>query len=227
MRDVNLMIGVPSQANWSAKNSASFALMLVHLAFPQKNYKHQFYFWNERGSILPQLRQNLVDKALSGGATHLLMIDSDQTFPEYLPTEWLEADYPVIAANVATKSVPTWPTARREGNGLAGVPVYSDVAKERFEKIWRVGTGIMMLSREVLEAIPRPAFTPYWHKELDKYVYEDWVLCEHIERAGFPIRVDNKLSLQVGHVGEFEFTHDHVAMSRRANAQAQSEKEAA
>lgn len=223
MRELNLMIGVPSMGTWQAKTSCCFALTLVALAFPKKEFKHQFFFWNEKGSILPQLRQNLVDKALKGGASHLLMIDSDMTWPEYLPEQWMAADYPVIAANCPTKSMPCWPTARNKGSTLAGNPVYSDVASERFSKVWRVGTGIMMLRRDVLEALPRPAFTPYWHEEKDGYVYEDWVLAEHLERLGIPIRVDNKLSMEVGHDGAYEFTWDHILMTRKS----QQAKEAA
>jgi hypothetical protein len=206
--------------DWRAKMALCFAQMMVHLAFPQKAYKHTLAWSNQRGSILPQLRQNLIDKALEGGATHLLFIDSDMTFPPEIATDWLEADYPVLAANCPTKSIPSWPTARLKDSTIAGTPLYSDVGAGRFQKVWRVGTGIMMLRRDVLEKLPRPAFTPYWHQEKDGYVYEDWALCEHIEAAGFPIRVDNKLSLEVGHDGAMEYTWDHITMSRKAKAAA-------
>ena len=204
-------------SEWKAQMALSMSFMLVSLSYPVREFKHTWSLQNTRGSILPQLRQNLVDHALENGATHLLMIDSDQTFPHNLAIDWLKEDRPVIAANVATKTMPSWPTARKKVGGLAGTPIYSDVANQRFEKVWRVGTGVVMLRRDVLEKLPRPAFTPYWHKELDKYVFEDWVLMEHIEAAGFDIVVDHKMSQEIGHIGDYEFTHKHVGMTRRAD----------
>lgn len=207
-------------SEWKAQTSLSFALLCVRLCYPDRRFQHQFFFDNQRGSILPQLRQNLVDKALKEGASHLLFIDSDMTFPDMLANEWMAEDRPVIAANCSTKSMPAYPTARAKG-GKTGVPAYSDVTAQRFGEIWRVGTGVMMIRRDVLEALPRPAFTPYWHTELDRYVFEDWVMVEHIERAGFPIVIDHEMSLHIGHIGDYEFTHNHIAMSRRAEAAAE------
>lgn len=217
MRKVHLLVGIPSMSSWNALMAQSYSLMMLHLANADPRFQHTYAWHNARGSILPQLRQNIVDRALKEGATHLLFIDSDQTFPHMIANEWIAEDRPVIAANIATKSMPSNPTARQKGTGT-GVPTYCDVAPERFQKVWRVGTGVMMLRRDVLEALPRPAFTPYWSVEADSYVFEDWVLCEHIERAGFPIVVDNEMSKQIGHCGDFEFDYTHVAMSRRVRA---------
>lgn len=216
-KQFKLMIGIPSMAEWKAKTSLSIGLLMVNLAFPQKEYDHHYIVQNERGSILPQLRQGLVDKALKENATHLLMIDSDMTFPETLATDWMREDFPVIAANCPTKSVPCHPTARYF-DGKTGAAVYSDLATQRYERVWRVGTGIMMLRRDALEALPRPCFTPYWHEEQDRYVYEDWKLCEHLEALDIPIRVDHQVSMEVGHIGDYEFKHSHVAVTRKQKA---------
>lgn len=206
---------------WKAQTALCMGFMLSSLSQRHPEFRHTWSLQNVRGSILPQLRQNLVDHALESKATHLLMIDSDMTFPQNLAFEWLKADRPVIAANCPTKTMPCWPTARQFGPG-AGSVIYSEGAADRFERVWRVGTGIVMLRRDVLEKLPRPAFTPYWSEALDSYVFEDWVMMEHIEKLGFDIVVDHEMSQEVGHIGDYEFTHKHIGMTMRANAHAEA-----
>lgn len=210
-KDVKLLIGIPSTGTWSGDMGLSFVLMVHMLTC----YAVPFHIQQERGSILPQLRQNLLDRAIKDGATHLLFIDSDQTFPHELGVRWLQKDFPVVAANIATKAFPSNPTARQEGNRK----VFSDAAADPFEKVWRVGTGLMMLKREAFVQLPKPAFEQRWREESGTFQGEDWTLCEHLEALGIPIRVDHALSLQVGHVGFETYTHDHVVLSRRMEAE--------
>lgn len=209
--DVKLLIGIPSQGYWEPEFGMSLMLMTHHMTCAALN----FYVQNERGSILPQLRQNLVDMALENEVTHLLFIDSDQTFPPELPLEWLSVKRPVIAANIATKARPCYPTAKKMIGGVPQ-PHYSDVASERFSKVGRVGTGIMMLDIETLQKLPKPAFRPGWHEELKTYIGEDWALCEHLEKLEVPVVVDNHLSLKVGHIGKQNYGWNQIIATRKA-----------
>lgn len=211
-KDTKLLIGVPNNTGmWTAAMSLDFALM-IHAT---TCYAVPFHVQAERGSILQNLRQRLVDQAVRDGATHLLFIDTDQTFPHELAVRWLQADRPVIAANIATKGFPSYPTAKL----ALGRPHYSDVATEKFTKVDKIGTGLMMLQRAVFANLPRPAFDTPWKG--DTYQGEDWTLCEHIKKAGFDIYVDNELSCKVGHVGQEIYSHGHIALTRQQdNAEA-------
>jgi hypothetical protein len=207
---VRLWVGLPSMSDCKMQFAMSLALLAHHMT----TQLIMFNFDNRRGSILPGLRQRIVDEALRQDATHLLFIDSDQIFPAEIAAHWLSLDYPVIAANVATKADLSKPTAKKIVGGVL-VPHYSDNAPELYSEVERVGTGIMMIQRKVLEALPRPAFTPYWSDEANDYVYEDWVFVEHIRKAGFPIVVDNKVSMFVGHVGDKVYSMENVIAARK------------
>lgn len=208
--DVRLLIGIPSQENWEPEFGLSLAMMIHHLTCAGV----VFHIQNERGSILPQLRQNLVDMAVQNDVSHLLFMDCDQTFPPELPLEWLSVKRPVIAANIATKGTPCYPTAKKMVGGVPQ-PFYSDVAAERFSQVGRIGTGIMMLDRATLQALPRPAFLPGWHDKLGVYVGEDWMMVSHLDELGIPVVVDNHLSLKVGHVGKRKFTWEQIIATRK------------
>jgi hypothetical protein len=46
--------------------------------------------------------------------------------------------------------------------------------------------------------------------EAGTYQGEDWTFCEACEKADIPLYIDHDVSKLVGHVGNFEFTHDYV-----------------
>lgn len=211
--DVRLLVAIPSHTEWDAEFGLSLALLVHHLTMNLV----RFHIQNERGSILPQLRQNLLDMALEQECTHMLFLDSDQKFPSELGVAWLRAQRPVIACNIATKGMPSYPTAKKLSGGVP-VPHYSDLAGERFTQVGRVGTGIMMLRRDAMQALPRPAFLPGWHEEQQRYIGEDWTMAAHLEAAGIPVVVDNYASRATYHVGRLAFGEEHLVATRKATA---------
>lgn len=221
---IKLLIGIPSRGTFQTGFGLSLAFLANALcANPviKVDGTPHLVLWSiqvKNSSNLPGNRQKLVDDALANDLTHLLFVDDDMTFDAEMIFEWLAENRPVIAANCATRGIPTYPTARNQG-GLHGQLVYSPLEGEecrtRWERVWRVGTGVMMLRADALRALPRPAFTPRWDAERNDYVGEDWVMCEHLEAAGIPIIIDQQWSCTVGHVGTHTFTHAMVAGQRK------------
>jgi len=202
-----VVIGVPSGSTWHAQ----FAMCLMFLMNQMVARGMSCSVSNPRGSILPTLRHKAVRFALDQGATHLLFIDSDQTFPKETAEILLSHGKDVVAANIATKQFPSTPTARLRGDGIAGDPVYTLPKSPRLQRVWRVGTGVMLVKTSVFKRLgPPPWFEVNWVPELESYRGEDWFFCEKLEKAGIPIFVDHGLSAQVGHVGDCEFTHEMV-----------------
>ena len=168
---------------------------------------------NKRGSILPQLREELVREALSGGATHILFLDSDQTFPSDTLHRLLSWKLPFVACNVAIKTFPSVPTARAHDPSKAqGQLIYS--TGPGLERVWRVGLGVALIESRVFRAIEEPWFGIKYMPD-GTFMGEDWFLCEKVEAAGFPIHVDHGLSLQIGHIGDLEYVHDFCGADRR------------
>lgn len=170
----------------------------------------QYQVTNVRGSILPNLRLKGLKAAKQVNATHLLYLDSDHTFPPDTLNRLLKHGKDCVAANCVTKTIPAMTTARSYNEDPQGAPVFSDPESIGLERVWRVGTGVMLLSRRAYLQIPHDSFSMIYKPETDTYQGEDWTLCEAMERRNIPIYIDHRLSHEIGHIGNFNYTHDYV-----------------
>lgn len=210
---LNILVAVPSTTMLHART----ALCLTSMVMSFSNYRptgvksSEIRIQNMRGSILPNLRLDALKTAKNIDASHILFIDSDHTFPAGLLMALLKHDKDCVAINCVTKQIPAQPTARAfSGTDNNGVPVYSDPDKHGLERVWRVGTGIMLLSKRAYMQLPHSCFEMRYREERDTYQGEDWLMAEILESVGCPIYIDHDLSRHVGHLGEFEYTHDIV-----------------
>jgi hypothetical protein len=211
-RQFNLALCLPSGHLWEADFGLSVALMVLAInKKPVPGYgPAALKIQNQRASLLPRSRQQMIQRSIQAGCSHALFIDSDQSFPAYLVHRLASHDLEVVGCNIATKCVPAGPTARKRHDTWAGgSPVYSN-GKMGLEKVWRLGCGIMLIKLEVFKKMPLPWFEIRYHHELDDFIGEDWFLCEQFEKAGVDIWVDHSLSLEIGHVGPYDYRHGLV-----------------
>ena len=208
--DLNLIICVPNNGMWLEP----FAMNLIHLVLglqrPIPGVRSiQADIYSPKGSILNRSRQRSIERAVKQEATHLLFIDSDQTFPADTFQRLFKWQKKVVAANIATKSEPSYPTAR----GFQREPVYTKQGQKGLEKVWRIGTGVMLLDMSIFHGLdpwPQPLFDTKWNPELNDYQGEDWGFCEWLERRNIPLYVDHGLSWEIGHIGPLVYGHDLV-----------------
>lgn len=214
-KTVKIAVGIPSHHEWAADFGMSLAVMMsyaaqVQLAPDVKSQQVQVI--NVKGSILPQLRENIVLSAEKIKADYLLFVDADMVFPRDTLHRLYGHKQLVVACNCATKSIPSRPTARKfKEDDVGGEPVYS-TGRVGLEKVWRVGTGVMLINMSVFKQIPRPWFSISWDDEKKDYVGEDWSLCAKIEAAKIPLMIDHGLSQQIGHCGHLMYLHEHIMM---------------
>lgn len=219
-RMVHLGVGIPcSTGLWQAQ----FGMSLVNLttAFmrnPVPGYeRQQISVLTSRTSLLPKARTELVKMAMAAGCTHLLFIDTDQTFPAWTAHALLSRKHDVVAANVVVKSIPSAPTARNKGTWYGGDKVFTLPDSAGEQQVWRIGTGVLLVNLEVFNKIEKPWFGNRWANYLDEegneqedLVGEDWWFMEKLEQAGIPVYVDHDVSKHVGHIGQFEYTHSLI-----------------
>lgn len=212
MEKLRVLVVVPSGCYWVADFATSLISLVAKFAVtPVPGYSsHELRVANIKGSILPRSRLRGLKAAKSGDATHLLFIDSDHTFPPDLLHMLLRHQKDVVAANCTTKTIPACPTARKKSVDPKGELVYSDPDSIGLERVWRVGTGVMLLTRKAFMQIPHDAFEMPFLSDIDDYQGEDWTMCAALEKAGVPIYVDHGVSRLVGHMGMLEYTHDYV-----------------
>ena len=137
-------------------------------------------------------RENLLHEVIElWGATHVLWLDTDMTFPSDTALRLLQHDVDVVAANYDTRRAPQRPTARR-----AGQCVYSHAATG-LEPVDHVGMGVFLMKASVVVGLPRPRF---WYSTPTET--EDVYFCRLLRAAGHTIYIDHDLSKEVGHVGQ-------------------------
>lgn len=209
----SVMIAIPSGTDWKADFGMSLAGLMASLGRPLKNNKRieVVRLWNTKGSILSRSRQTLVQKAQEEGVSHMLFLDADMTFPQWTLHRLLDLELMCVAANCATKVLPSSPTARYyDPMAASGEPVHSTTDSPPVEEVWRVGTGVMLINMKVFDKVPSPWFDITWNEALQDYTGEDWNFCKKLQDAGIPIHIDHVLSQHIGHVGSYTFTHDDV-----------------
>lgn len=212
MKSLKVVIGIPSTGVWTEQFAMSLISLVTDFSSQIPGFKKQsLVLQSIKGSILPQLRERVVKKAIEDGATHVLFVDSDQTFPADTLRRLIAHNKPIVAANVATKSSPSAPTARIKG-GDKGVPLCTKPESAGLERVWRIGTGVMLIDLNVKshKGMEAPWFPMRWEDTLQDWVGEDWGFCEKLDAAGVPIYIDHDLSKQVGHIGTLSYGHDLV-----------------
>ena len=210
-----VLIAFPTTGRWESTFGMSL-LQLVHktaMLRPDIGFSvHQL-----TTSMLFSARYTLVKQAIAEGYTHILFIDTDQSFPPSLMVKLLERDRSVVACNIATKAEPSQETAIRSREALPDGRILVKGCDEKagMEKVWRVGTGIMMIKTKVFNDIPKPWFPATWDPVHEIFTGEDWGFCELCEKAGIPIWIDHDMSAKVGHWGPKEFTLDRYKEFQR------------
>jgi hypothetical protein len=161
---------------------------------------------NLRGSLIHMSREEMVATALLGGATHILFLDSDMTFPEDAFHRLFSRNEPLVAANYVKRCLPTSPNAVT----LMSQPLFTLPDSTGLEECQSVGAGLMLIKAEVFESMPRPWFDTYWFEDDEgnrRMIGEDVYFCHKAKAAGFKTMIDHDVSQNVGHVGTFEFIH--------------------
>lgn len=214
MQNPTVLVGIPSLGDWKAEFGMSVAGLIAQSAAPLRDGRRidALRLWNAKGSILPRGRTTLVQQACEMNASHILFLDSDMVFPPRVLHQLLQWDKSVVACNCPTKMLPSTSTARLPPTPEkpTGVPLYSTPDAIGLKKVWRVGTGIMLIKTKVFDKLPQPWFPIQWDETLKDYRGEDWAFCDALDRAGIPIYVDEGLSRAIGHVGDLRFEHKHV-----------------
>ena len=209
---VHLAVAVPSNGVWMADFGLSLVQMFAYMStsmFADGEHR-EVAFIDKRSSNLPRSRHECVEDAILKGCTHLLFIDSDQTFPHDTAHRLLAHKKQVVGANIALKTMPSYPTARARGSAPFGVPISSSAEKTGLEKVWRIGCGLVLVDLAIVRDIPRPWFSIEYDQKTGQFEGEDWYFMRKLEAAGAEIWIDHDLSKQVGHVGQFVYGHPHV-----------------
>jgi hypothetical protein len=110
--------------------------------------------------------------------------------------------------------MPTGPTAQNyDENGVRQL-VYTMPDSTGLEEVGSIGTGIMLIKKEVFQNMSEPWFDMPWQVGKRGYMGEDVFFCKKAQELGFKVYIDHDVSKEIGHIGTFEFKHDHTWVMR-------------
>jgi hypothetical protein len=149
---------------------------------------------------IPSGRNTLVKRALEDGADWVLFIDDDMVFPPDMLLNLLAHDEPVVGALYLQRGGSHGAVAfsDRTEDGLYERIDLTQLPGEGLLKVRAVGTGGMLIRREVFLSI---SDQPDWFEhgsEQGWYASEDIVFCEKAFEKGIPVYVD--LGTPIGHM---------------------------
>ncbi len=146
-------------------------------------------------SVVCESRTQLAKEALGSDATHLLWLDSDMYFPASVVLDLLSHKKDIVAATYSTRYAPYRTVAFTNPNDT----------NERLDisnglhKVWAVGMGCMLVTRQVFEDLPKPWFAHEYNKTLDTHSGEDIYFCNQAMHHGYEVYVDADIKL--AHIG--------------------------
>lgn len=204
-----LAICIPSGGGWEPAFGMALVRLITRLERePLKGVgKSKVIYLSSCGSMLPQVRQILLTKALKNGADAILFLDDDMVFPANLVHELWAMKKEFAAAAGCTKEEPAKCVAY-VGDGPQRERVRREqlVGASRPMKVTSVGLSSALIRvGPTLRRTRPPHFMMEWIPENGAYCGEDVYFCAKWAAAGGEIFIHPKVSLAMRHVGEKEY----------------------
>ena len=171
-----------------------------------------------QGTLIANQRAELSLDAMAEGCTHILFIDSDMRFPQDMIERLLKHDLDIVATNCARRRMPTGPTAQLYKENGDRELVWTMPESTGLQEVGSVGMGVMLIKKNVFAALSEPWFETPWRVDKRGYIGEDVFFCQKAAAAGFKIWIDHDVSKEIGHIGTFEFKHDHTWVMKEIEA---------
>lgn len=194
---MRLVIGGPTRDTVPA----SFALDLAQLYFFTKDWK--LWPWVTLGLIQSTYvhvgRERFLAGAINQGATHVLWLDTDMTFPRDTAIRLAAHDQPIVACNCVMKTDPPLFTAQRDGQRVATRP-----DSHGLEAVDSVGMAVMLMRLDVVAHLSQPWFG-HGLNVAGADIGEDIMFCQALRDAGYDIYIDHDLSKEIGHIGQYTY----------------------
>jgi len=206
-RDIHVAVCIPSGDTWKAQTAKCVALMFSYFGLHRvKGARTQkMSLISMQSSMLSFSRELSVKKALQSGATHVLFIDSDMTFPMNVANRLLEHKKSFVGANCTTRKFPVETVAHT----LGGERLIS-TGKHGLEEVQHVGLAVVLIDLEPVKKLSQPLFLMDWIPELKAYCGEDVYFCQKLVAEGEKLYIDHDLSVKVCHVGSYKYGHEDV-----------------
>jgi hypothetical protein len=160
----------------------------------------------DASTILLTQRERLATFGRDTGAEYLLWLDSDIVAPASTALRLLAHKEPVVAANYIRRQLPAKGVAYEIiGNWEDPLPFES---RDELVPVEGVGMGCMLMRADIFDSVPKPWFEFGWSPESNDHLGEDMILCQKMAQAGYTVKIDTNLSMELRHLGTWAFGPD-------------------
>jgi len=150
------------------------------------------------GHDIAMLRNDIVRGFLKSDCSHLLQIDSDMIVHKNALICMLQRDVDIVGALYFMRYPPFAPCSVRfknKENDEVDPFTIKELQSKELLMTDRVGTGCMLIKREVLENVKYPWFNTK-KKNMQIVMSDDYFFCDKARETGFKIFVDTAVPCQ-------------------------------
>lgn len=177
------------------------------------------------GTLVDFSRRKLYWEAVEWGATHILWLDTDMVFPDFVVHSLLKRNVDFVAANYSTRRLPyqpvTYKDTHKDEPGVKAERCFTAPDSTGMEEVEATGFGCVLMRVSMGATMKQPLFTTEHDGTGKQWRGEDITFCLAARDAGFKIWIDHDVSQHVGHAGRIVFTHAHVDMLRDLEQESQ------
>ncbi len=146
-----------------------------------------------KGSIIPHSRNLLAAQAVESGASHLLFLDSDMTFPPNALERLLAHKVPIVGADYVR---------RVEPHDYCGRVANTTATLTGLNTMLTMPFGCILIQTDVFKRLKKPWFSYYEGGTDAETLSEDTGFCNSVRSLlTMAIWRDVSLTAEVGHVG--------------------------
>jgi hypothetical protein len=159
---------------------------------------------------IADIRNNLVRQAQDAGCTHILFMDTDQTYPPDTISKLVSHDADIVGGVIHRRWEPYEPVLKRgEPGAYTKVPDKEAYSGDVID-VDATGTGCILIKMIVFDCMRTP-FQIIQHN--GRTVGEDIYFCQMAKKLGFDIKIDT--SIQIDHLGVLVINRDWSALYRK------------
>lgn len=144
-------------------------------------------------------RELFLEAAIKQGATHILWLDTDMSFPRSTAVLLAMHEQQIVGCNYTVRQPSGLFTARRNEERVPTLPQSTGL-----EAVDEIGFGVVLMRTDIVAKLHRPWFC-HGRSDQGLDIGEDYMFCRALRAVGHTIYIDHDLSKEVGHVGQHTY----------------------
>jgi hypothetical protein len=194
---VKIGIGIPSTGTMRTETHLSILGTIYH------STQHEFHHVNQNGCYIHENRWILVQELLKYDCDYIFFVDADMKFRSDTLEKLLAVNKPVVGAAYNMRRFPLETTVKFADAFGNLIPKNADEIPTIPFRCFALGTGCMLIKKEVFEKLPQPWFD--FENGLDGKMMtgEDIYFCKQCYKHGIEVWCDPTCDIK--HVGTYEY----------------------